>query len=604
MSISLACPRCEYTIRSAVPGTTILCPSCRGRVTVPAAEKPDPGPAKAAEPPGPKPGGEYDGDESPVRKAKRRSNVPLLVGGGLALLAIVGGFAATALFTARDRARQRADVERARYEIDRARGQQGRGFGPVDDGDPLRPTEHAAAATAAELDRLAAQWPAIPQDAERQLRTARAAWARKTLDGAFDRSARAARPWAPQARIALALRARELSFHPEFAQPLLPADPTGKALSDAVAAGCDDPLVQYFHLRAFFRDDMRLVPLRDLRRVAQSMGESDYSPVWRAYVAHDLLLALSAAKAPAAEVAAGDKQFWEAVGRAAADPDPVAQDHVVALAGLREGSARVRGGTREGAYDEVAAALQKAGAPEYTRQVVRGRFLIHHAWDARGGGFADTVTAEGRRLMEERLTAAQAALTAAYERDPERPHAPTLMLLVCKGRNRPRPEMETWFERAMRADPDNFQACLSKLEYLQPKWHGTPEEYIGFAWQCVQTGNGEGLLPYAAAANIAANVPLPARFPPGYLEQVEPYYAEHRVWQVLHAAMTSLDRLRPELRWVRGDHVRFALVAGRHDLALRLLDEMGEDPRHGGFLFADDLSYYREWAKTGRPPLR
>jgi len=233
--------------------------------------------------------------------------------------------------------------------------------------------------------------------------------------------------------------------------------------------------------------------------------------------------------------------------------------------------------------------------------VVRGGFLIRHAWDARGGGVAATVTAEGFRLFEERLVAAENAFTAAYELDADRPHAPTRMITVCMGRGHPRAEMERWFERAMRADPDNFYACHAKLEFLHPKWGGTPEEHIGFAWQCVRTGNAVGMLPYAAVANITSNVPLPDRFPPGWLEQFQMHYSELRVWQVLHTALTTLRNNRPELRWLRAEHVRYACVAGRHDTATQALANV-PDHHAAGFASADDLAYYQAWAKFGRPP--
>lgn len=602
MSITLPCPRCEYTIRTtdAAAGTTILCPSCRGRVAVPAVEKPKPAPvAPTARPTPAATGGDWDGDEPPAKKAKRRSNTVLLVGVGLAVVAVVGGIAAAAMFAARDQAREREFAEHAMREhelAEFARRRANVGFGPGGDD----------AITVADLDRMAAQWPAIPQDAERatRLRTARATWAGQTLTRPFPAAGRGLPAWAAKAREATNLRAREMAYHPEFALPQSIGDETAKALSDAVAAGCDDPLVLYLHLRATYRDNLGAAPIKDARRVGRLMGESNYSDVLKAYAARDLALALSFAKAPATEIAACDKQFWEAFGRAAADPDPITQDHVIALSALREGVALFRGVAREKAYEELAAALQKAGAPEYTRQVVRGRFLINHAWDARGGGFADTVTAEGARLFQERLTAAERALTAAHELDADRPHAPTHMLTVCMGLGRPRPEMEAWFERALRADPDNFRACGAKLNYLQPKWLGTPEEHVAFAWQCARTGNAVGMLPYAAVADIGGNAPLPPRFPPGVLEQIEPHYADPQVWQVLHAALTSLRHDRPELKWLNGEYVRYALVSGRHDAAERVLDAVGGNPRDAGFLFPDDLAYYREWAKTGRPPAR
>ena len=357
----------------------------------------------------------------------------------------------------------------------------------------------------------------------------------------------------------------------------------------------------YYRSNSFRGDGVFPVAAGEARTIARRVWESDYPDARKVYAAHNLLVALRARGAPADELATWDKRFWEAFGRVARDADAVTQDHVIELARLREEATILRGGTRAKAYDEVAAALQRADAPGYTQKVVRGGFLIRHAWDARGGGVIGTVTVEGARLFEERLAAAEAALAAAYESDGDRPHAPTRMITVCMGRGHPRAEMERWFERAMRADPDNFQACAAKLEFLHPKWGGTPEEHIGFAWQCVRTGNAVGMLPYAAVANITANAPVPEPLPPGWLEQVQTHYAEHRLWQVLHGALTTLRNDRPELRWLRAEHARYACIAGRHETAARVLAD-APDHRAAGFASAGDLAYYREWAKTGRPP--
>ncbi len=52
-----------------------------------------------------------------------------------------------------------------------------------------------------------------------------------------------------------------------------------------------------------------------------------------------------------------------------------------------------------------------------------------------------------------------------------------------------RAAMELWFDRAMKADGDNRQACWSKLDWLDPKWHGTPEEMLAFGKACRDTKN-------------------------------------------------------------------------------------------------------------------
>ena len=54
-----------------------------------------------------------------------------------------------------------------------------------------------------------------------------------------------------------------------------------------------------------------------------------------------------------------------------------------------------------------------------------------------------------------------------------------------------RAAMETWFERAMTADGNDEAACLTKLDWLDPKWHGDDagEEMLAFGKSCAATKN-------------------------------------------------------------------------------------------------------------------
>lgn len=596
MPFTHPCPRCEYTIRAAdtAAGTTVLCPSCRGRVELPAPTHVEPPPSND---------GDWDGDEErsekPEQPARRRFPLPLaLVGGALGLLLLIGVLAAVGVFNKSKPPRPVSVPPQSQI----AGPLPGPGPGPGDD-ELLRPTEQTAINAVAQLDTLASRSPAIPQDKARatKLRSSRLEWSHKTMDEAFNFTGQTKAPWAKQAREALALQAKEIAPHPEFAFPIQMSDATAAALAEAVRAGCDDPLVLLCHSRGFVGDGRAPFPLADARRIGKAMWESGYPDIRKAYAAHNLLVALRVGGAPGAEIATWDARFWEALGRVARDADPIVQDHVIALADYREDLALMSRGTRKTAHDEFAAALVKAGAPEYTRKVVSGAFLTHYAWDARGGGTINTVTPEGQRLFEERLTAAEADLAAAFALDATRPHAPTLMMTVCRGRGHQRPVMEEWFARAMRADPDNNRACTEKLEYLKPRWYGTVDDHLGFAWQCVRARNSDALLSLAAVSSVTSEMPFPSRLRPEFADQFESYYREPRVWQVLHTGLTTVRRDRPELTWLQAIHVRLACVGGRPDVAQPVLDAVGNH-RTAGFYSLEDLEYHREWAKTGRPP--
>ena len=67
-----------------------------------------------------------------------------------------------------------------------------------------------------------------------------------------------------------------------------------------------------------------------------------------------------------------------------------------------------------------------------------------------------------------------------------------------------RDEMEKWFKRAMDADSDNLNACKQKLLWLEPKWHGSPEEMLRFARACRDTKNWRSGIPLVLAERTTA----------------------------------------------------------------------------------------------------
>jgi hypothetical protein len=355
---------------------------------------------------------------------------------------------------------------------------------------------------------------------------------------------------------------------------------------------------------AAYRFPLRQHAAAALLPIAEALWASEYGDVRKAHAIQNLLSSQLPGDRdpPPPESRTWEARYWEALGRASRDPDPHTQADVIELARVREEYVTEAGGTREKAHAETAARLAEAGAPEYTRLVVTGSFLIRHAWDARGRGLADTVTAEGRRLLARRMAEAEAALTEAHDLEPDRPEAATQMLWVCVGRGHPREEMERWFGRAMRAEPDNTAACNVKIEYLHPKWYGTAEDYLGFAWQCVRTRNVHGRLPFVPVAHFLVHyrVPRPTVHP-NQLADLQSAYGRPNVWVVTRTALTVLTRGDPEQGKLRGLFARLACVAGRYDVARRELTGVA-DAEAGAFVTPRELEYYRSWAAAGILP--
>src|SRR5205085_1588049 len=116
--------------------------------------------------------------------------------------------------------------------------------------------------------------------------------------------------------------------------------------------------------------------------------------------------------------------------------------HLVVNAQARYGADRIE--VVQKLLPDFEKAFPKSSAPF----VLAGNVCTQYAWDARGGGWANTVTPEGWKLFHERLEMASVFLEKGYQLDPADPAAATAMLHVELGQGRGKDVMEKWFQRA------------------------------------------------------------------------------------------------------------------------------------------------------------
>lgn len=120
----------------------------------------------------------------------------------------------------------------------------------------------------------------------------------------------------------------------------------------------------------------------------------------------------------------------------------------------------------------------------HSAYIMRGLYYTMHAWRERGGGLGYTVSKEGGKLFRDRLQLAQSDFELAYEIKPEDPNSASAMILVCTGLGFDERTMESWYQKGVKADPNNLTTYLYKLNYLFPKWHGSLEKATKFARYC------------------------------------------------------------------------------------------------------------------------
>jgi len=357
----------------------------------------------------------------------------------------------------------------------------------------------------------------------------------------------------------------------------------------ALDAGCTDPFVQYLYARNALlagqgkQDDLVHLHLK----AALALAETSYPAEWKCRAAARYIESTGDADLELVDQAL--KHLPRALAETKRDPEDV-----FALASM---VFRVATGARgaEAAFEEVHAAYA-AGRPAIDPypHVFKAQRYKNWAWEARGGGYAHTVTEEGWELFRQRLAVARKSIQAAWKADPTDSLGPTLMITIVMGSTGSKPEMEMWFTRAMQNNPDNRQACLDKLYFLYPRWHGSHREMIAFGRECFQTQNW-----YA---------PLPTILPDAHRqvakESADPKacYRQPAVWKDVEAVHKSFLEAFPDSRnvaWHRNRLAKWACDCEQWDEAVRQFAKIGDDDIDKN-VFASKavFDYYRRKAQN------
>jgi hypothetical protein len=404
------------------------------------------------------------------------------------------------------------------------------------------------------------------------LRQARRDWEKETYTTAFENAGPKDPRWAAHARRAVV--AAEAHFSGPYRAPDL-LEVIWSASREAVAAGCDDPLILYFRVR--WSDGFETLTPQERNRLflaaAKAMAMSNYPAVRRAHALANCAASVMSDPDSVPDARAKARQLLDEatalLPEVLKSPNPEARSEALSICDPLLAHYRTLDGDREVGYRKIDDVLDQAGSPKVFRQLLRAQFYIYYAWDARGNGVAATVTPEGWRLFQQRLREAEAALQRSWALDGNCPLAPTRMITVALGLEHSREQMEVWFRRALRVDPDCYDACVSKLLYLEPKWHGSREEMLAFAREAVRTGNREAGLPLLlphAHRTLASYAPSPRSY----------YSAGPTVWQDIRAGYEAYLAKHPSSRAVRSWYAKEAYFCGRYREARQQFERLGD----------------------------
>jgi hypothetical protein len=106
---------------------------------------------------------------------------------------------------------------------------------------------------------------------------------------------------------------------------------------------------------------------------------------------------------------------------------------------------------------------------------------VEYAWKARGNGYSNTVTPEGRKAFNARIAQAKTVLDDAAKLPAKCPQYYLTSLLVAMAQEWSRPRVDALLEEAVAFEPGYFYDYVTYFNYLLPKWYGDDGEALAFA---------------------------------------------------------------------------------------------------------------------------
>lgn len=197
--------------------------------------------------------------------------------------------------------------------------------------------------------------------------------------------------------------------------------------------------------------------------------------------------------------------------------------------------------------------------------IAKAETLTSMAWDARGSGYANTVSEEQWKAFAAKLEEARAALESIPEAKRLDPHWYNSMQTIALGQSWDAGEYDALFARALALEPLYQDLYWSKAYRLLPRWHGEPGDWEKFADDSIRSAGAEGDSMYTRIA--------------WSLERYyKNFFAETRIsWPKMQKGFEQIMAQYPGSRWNLNNYCRFAFLARDRATVKRLTAEIGED---------------------------
>ncbi len=305
----------------------------------------------------------------------------------------------------------------------------------------------------------------------------------------------------------------------ELDAPKAPSSSQLSILAEALEANPEsDPILAYL-VGIWHRDNEVAIPLlrECIKHLDQTPGQE--STAWMAAVQYARRLFRSGNQDdfPIAQAAATQalQLLTKALdaNRGYADEDDWVAEYIL----LGYGTGHRRPGRKEFLAENYAkfatVASNHPDLPSWLKHWILGLAYNAEGWEARGGGYSDSVTQKGWEIFYAKMAQSAEHLEKAYLENPNHPGpAASRCYVALTYSQTPIREMRLWFDRSTAAQIDYSRAYRTMLWGLRPRWHGSKGKMLEFGLQCMNSGRFDSDVPWeylTAHRDIASEWDLP-----------------------------------------------------------------------------------------------
>ena len=210
-----------------------------------------------------------------------------------------------------------------------------------------------------------------------------------------------------------------------------------------------------------------------------------------------------------------------------------------------------------------------------------------YGWEARGGGYADSVTNKGWKTFKEELAIARDYLLEAEKLNGNDPHLYRQLLYVCKGLGYETDQLHEMFEKGIEIDLGYFPLYNIKAWSLTHRWGGRPGELERFAEKVFDRTQKEyGHTMYALIAGSTV----------GFLGD-KAFADEHSFdWVKIDKGYIELTTEFPKSNYYLNQHCLMACIHGDQKKAKILFDKVERDVDESVWRGREGFRKWKIWA--------